>query len=91
MAKNIARTALSLLIVALYVAGLFAMFAKNVRLGIDLWVISTLGGIGLLYWIHVMKKRAEDADKIARGMPYGDPDDPAAPVNPVVPKENDGR
>ena len=89
MNRNIVRTALSLIIIALYVAGIVAMMAGNARLGIDLWVVSTLGGIGLLYWIHVMKKRAEDAEKIARGMPYGDPDDPAAPVNPVVPGEND--
>ena len=89
MNRNIIRTALSLLIIALYVAGIVAMMAGNARLGIDLWVVSTLGGIGLLYWIHVMKKRAEDADKVARGMPYGEPDDPAAPVNPVAPKEND--
>ena len=89
MNRSFIRTALSLLIVVLYVAGLAAMFMGNVRLGIDLWVVSTLGGIGLLYWIHVMKKRAEDAEKIAKGMPYGDPDDPAAPVNPVVPREND--
>lgn len=91
MNRSFIRTALSLLIVALYVAGLVAMFMGNARLGIDLWVVSTLGGIGLLYWIHVMKKRAEDADRIPKGMPYGDPDDPAAPVNPVVPGENDDR
>ena len=89
MNRSYIRTALSLLIVALYAAGLVAMFMGNARLGIDLWVASTLGGIGLLYWIHVMKRRAEDAEKIARGMPYGDPDDPTAPVNPVVPKETD--
>lgn len=89
MNRNIFRTVLSLLIIALYVAGIVAMMAGNARLGIDLWVVSTLGGIGLLYWIHVMKKRAEDAEKIARGMPYGEPDDPAAPVIPVAPKEKD--
>ena len=91
MNKSFIRTALCLIVVALYIAGLIAMFAGSARLGIDLWVISTLGGIGLLYWIHVMKKRAEDAEKIARGMPYGDPDDPGAPAEPVVPKENDDR
>lgn len=90
MTKTI-RAALSILIIALYVAGLAAMFMGNARVGIDLWVISTLGGIGLLFWIHEMKKRAEDAEKIAKGMPYGEPDDPNAPVTPVVPKENDGK
>ena len=88
MNRSFIRTALSLLIVALYVAGLVAMFMGNARLGIDLWVVSTLGGIGLLYWMHVMKKRAEDAEKISKGMPYGDPDDPAAPVTPVKPPED---
>lgn len=83
------RAALSIVITALYIAGLVAMCMGNARLGGDLWVISTLAGIALLYWIHVMKKRAEDAEKIAKGMPYGDPDDPTAPVNPVVPKETD--
>ena len=91
MNRNTIRTALSIVIVALYVAGLILMFAGNARLGGDMWAISTLGGIGLLYWIHVMKKRAEDAEKIRNCMPYGDPDDPSAPVNPVVPKENDDR
>ena len=91
MNRNIVRTALSLLVVAMYIAGLIAMFAQKVRLGIDLWVISTLGGIGLLYWFREMKKRAEDAEKIEKGMPYGDPDDPAAPVTPVRPGERDDR
>lgn len=83
------RAALCIAITALYVAGLVAMCLGQVRLGGDLWVISTLAGIALLYWMHVMKKRAEDAEKIAKGMPYGDPDDPAAPVTPVVPRERD--
>ena len=91
MNKSFIRTALSLLIVAMYIAGLVAMFMKNARLGGDLWVISTLGGIGILYWNHVMKKRAEDAEKIAKGMPYGEPDDPTVPLEPVAPRENDDR
>lgn len=91
MNTKLIRTVLSLLITAMYAGGLVAMCMGNPRLGGDLWVISTLAGIGLLYWIHVMKKREEDAEKIAQGMPYGDPDDPNASVNPVFPKENDDR
>ena len=83
------RAGLSLILVALYAVGLIAMLAGQFRLGLILWVISTLGGIGLLYWIREMNKRAEDAEKIAKGMPYGEPDDPTAPVNPVVPKDGD--
>ena len=85
------QAALSVVLIALYAAGLVLMCAGRALTGINLWVISTVGGIGLLYWIHVMKKRAEDAEKIANGMPYGEPDDPAAPIRPVAPKENDDR
>ena len=46
------------------------------------------GGIGFLYYLHVMKKRAEDAEKISKGMPYGEPDDPTKPVQPVAPPED---
>ena len=83
------RAGLSLILVGLYAAGLIAMLIGQFRLGLILWVISTLGGIGLLYWIREMNRRAEDAEKIAKGMPYGEPDDPTAPVNPVVPKDGD--
>ena len=89
MKRSALRTSLSLIIVGLYLAGLIAMFAQNLQLGLWLWVISTAAGIGLLYWIRVMNKRAEDAEKIAKGMPYGEPDDPATPVNPVVPGKRD--
>lgn len=78
MNKRIARTALSLIIVAMYFAGLVAMFARNVQLAVWLWVASTACGVGLLYWIRVMNKRAEDAEKVARGEPYGEPDEPGA-------------
>ena len=88
MKRNRVRAALSLLLVGLYAAGLIAMLLGHFMPGLYLWAISTLGGIALLYWIHVMTKRAEDAEKIARGMPYGDPDDPAKPVEPVAPPED---
>lgn len=81
------RVALSLILVGLYIAGLIAMIAFSFQLGLYLWIISTVGGLGLLYWIRTMDRRAEDAQKIARGMPYGEPDDPAAPVTPAVPED----
>ena len=61
------RAAVALILVGLYVAGLVAMLASNVQLGLILWVISTLGGIGLLYWIHTLKKRDEEAEKAMAG------------------------
>ncbi len=57
------RAVVALLLVAMYAAGLVAMLASNVRLASILWVVSTLGGIGLLYWLHIQKKREEDAGK----------------------------
>ena len=61
--KRRLRMALSLILVALYAVGLVCMFTNAFRTGLILWVISTLGGIGLLYWIRTMDKRAEDAQK----------------------------
>ena len=57
------RSVVALVLVGLYVAGLIAMLAGNVSLASILWVVSTLGGIGLLYWLHTQKKREEDAAK----------------------------
>ena len=57
------RSVVALVLVGLYVAGLVAMLTSNIGLGSGLWVVSTLGGIGLLYWIHTMNKRKEDAEK----------------------------
>ena len=55
------RAILALALVAMYIVGLIAMITSNVKLGSILWTISTLGGIGLLYWLHVLRKR-EQAD-----------------------------
>ncbi len=57
------RAAASLILIGLYAAGLVCMFANAFQTGLILWVISTLGGIGLLYWIRTMERRAEDAAK----------------------------
>ena len=87
MNRKTIRMALSLILVLMYFAGLVALCMQQTLLGVNLWVISTVASLGLLYWIHVEKRRAEDAEKIAKGMPYGEPDDPNAPVTPVVPPE----
>ena len=51
------RTAVSLILVGLYVLGLIAMMTFSFQTGLILWVVSTLGGIGLLYWIRTVEKR----------------------------------
>ena len=79
MNEKMLRAALSLILVGMYIAGLVALFLQKTELGVNLWVISTAGSLGLLYWIHVMKRRAEDREKVEKGMPYGEPDEPGAP------------
>ena len=59
------RAVAAIALVALYAAGLVAMLTSRVQLALILWVVSTLGGIGLLYWIRTMNKRKEDAEKAA--------------------------
>ena len=61
------RSVIALVLVAMYVAGLVAMLTSRVQLALILWVVSTLGGIGLLYWLHILKEREEAAKKAAGG------------------------
>ena len=61
------RAIAALILVALYILGLVAMLTSRVQLALILWVVSTLGGIGLLYWMRTVTKRKEEAEKAARG------------------------
>ena len=54
--------ALALILVAMYAAGLIAMLMGSVQTALILWVVSTLGGILMLYLLHT-KKRREEAEK----------------------------
>ena len=89
MNQRTLRTALSVALILMYIGGLLALVLGRSELGVNLWVISLVGSLGLLYWNHVMKRRAEEAERIAKGMPYGEPDDPDAPVAPVAPPEDE--
>ena len=60
---NRLRSITAIALVALYIAGLALMLAGQVRLASILWVVSTLGGAGLLYWMHTVTKRKEEAAK----------------------------
>ena len=59
------RAVAAIVLVALYAAGLVAILASRVQLALILWGVSTLGGIGLLYWIRQMRERREAAEKAA--------------------------
>ena len=61
------RASVALILVLLYILGLVAMLAGRVQLALILWVVSTLGGIGLLYWMRTVTRRREDAEREAQG------------------------
>ena len=61
------RAIVALILVLLYVLGLVAMLTGRVQLALILWVVSTLGGIGLLYWMRTVTRRKEEAEREARG------------------------
>lgn len=61
------RSVISLALVAMYVLGLIAMLTSRVQLGLILWVVSTLGGIGLLYWIKTAEKNRKLQQEAEQG------------------------
>ena len=60
------RAIVALALVAMYILGLVAMITGRVQLALILWVVSTLGGIGLLYWMRTVTRRKEEAEKAAQ-------------------------
>ena len=60
------RAIAAMILVLLYILGLVAMMTGRVQLALILWVVSTLGGIGLLYWMRTVTRRKEEAEREAR-------------------------
>ncbi|MEG1604697.1 MAG: hypothetical protein RR452_01770 [Clostridia bacterium] len=52
------KLAVGIVLVAAYVAGLVAMFMVSMNMGMLLWIISTVGGAGFLYY----NKKCEEAN-----------------------------
>ena len=63
------RAIVALILVLLYILGLAAMLTGRVQLALILWVVSTLGGIGLLYWMRTVTRRKEEAEKARQSEP----------------------
>lgn len=61
------RAIAAMILVLLYILGLVAMMTGRVQLALILWVVSTLGGIALLYWMRTVTRRKEEAEREARG------------------------
>ena len=65
------RTVISLILIGCYFVGLIAMLTFSFSTGLILWVISTLGGVCLLYWMRSLERRAAEiaeAEKNAEDM-----------------------
>jgi len=60
------RMVISLLLIGCYFVGLIAMITFSFSTGLILWVISTLGGVCLLYWIRSLERRAAEAAEAAQ-------------------------
>ncbi|MGJ4850535.1 hypothetical protein ACH6CV_09820 [Bacillota bacterium Meth-B3] len=54
------KTVVGLVLVACYAAGLVALFMKQTAPGLMLWVISTAGGMGLLWYLRRREREAAD-------------------------------
>ncbi len=68
---KVLRTVISLILIGCYFVGLIAMLTFSFSTGLVLWVISTLGGVCLLYWIRSLERRAAEtaeAEKNAEAM-----------------------
>jgi len=57
---KILRTVISLILIGCYFVGLIAMITFSFSTGLVLWVISTLGGVCLLYWMRSLERRAAE-------------------------------
>ncbi|MBQ3223144.1 MAG: hypothetical protein IJB41_05990 [Clostridia bacterium] len=50
-----------LVLTVMYAAGLVLMLAKQMEAGLLLWGVSTVGGMGVLYYIKKQEQAAKDA------------------------------
>lgn len=55
------RTIACLVLTVMYAVGLVLMLAKQMELGLLLWGVSTVGGMGVLYYIKKQEKAAQQA------------------------------
>lgn len=55
------RMVISLVLIGCYFVGIIAMITFSFRTGLILWVVSTMGGVCLLYWIRSLERRAAEA------------------------------
>lgn len=61
------RTIVCLVLTVMYALGLVLMLAKQMDLGLLLWGVSTVGGMGVLYYINKKEKAAKQAAEQEEG------------------------
>lgn len=67
-----ARSILCLVLVACYVVGMACMLLNAFSLGLILWVVSTVGGLAVLYHIKDRERRAAEAERLKKESERGE-------------------
>jgi len=65
--KMNAKTIACLVLTVMYFAGLVLMLCGNLQSGGLLWGISTVAGMGVLYYINKREKAAREAEEQEKG------------------------
>lgn len=80
------RTVVSLILVACYFVGLIFMVTGLFYAGVILWAVSTVGGIGLLYYIRTTDRTKETLPEALKE----EKDLENAPENAEAPVDTEG-
>lgn len=65
--KMNARTLACLVLTVMYFIGLVLMLAGSLQTGMLLWGVSTVAGMGVLYYIKKQEKAAQEAAEEEKG------------------------
>lgn len=69
------RNVICLLLVACYVAGMLCMLLNAFPIGLALWVISTAGGLAVMYHIKIEENKIAEAERLKKAA-EGSEDEP---------------
>lgn len=67
-----ARSILCIVLVACYAIGMACMLLNAFPIGLMLWVISTVGGLAMLYHIKEKERKAAEAERLKKESESGD-------------------
>lgn len=67
-----ARSILCLVLVAFYAVGMACMLLNAFSIGLIFWVVSTIGGLAMLYHIKDKERRVAEAERLKKESESGD-------------------